>query len=121
MTRHCFQAGDREDIGALQGTEASEAAHGSAWASEGLNNYLVCLVEQAQEKESEDTVILGIVAVETSTGTIKYDEFRCTSLPFRVSVGPFQEIVAWGKVRIIVPSASVSWMMHCHLEWWTPL
>jgi hypothetical protein len=70
-----LQAGDREDIGALQGAEASQMVSGSAWSSEGLSNYLVCVVEQ-QDQADTDTCDIALVAVETSTGAVLYEEFK---------------------------------------------
>ena len=64
-----LQAGDKEDIGAAQ----DEA--GGSWSSEGLSNYLVCLTE-SQGPTQTDSVEIGLVAVETSTGDVLYSQFR---------------------------------------------
>ena len=74
-----MQAGDRDDIGALQGSNVSDMSADAAHASEGLSNYLVCLCEhQIDSARSipESAVQFGLVAVETSAGSILYDEFQ---------------------------------------------
>lgn len=65
-----MQAGDVDDIGeaSIQGT-----ADASAGASP--SNYLVCLAEEVLQPEN-DSVQIGMVAVETSTGDVLYSQFR---------------------------------------------
>ena len=70
----CLQAGSEEDVGLAAGSEGAAATD----KNESLSSYLVCLVEapDASQSATADT-LMALVAVETSTGSVLYDDFRC--------------------------------------------
>lgn len=64
-----------DDIGNAE-LEAGRSSEGS-WSNERLSSYLACIVERPAGGVSTDAdVIVGLVAVETSTGDVLYEEFR---------------------------------------------
>lgn len=65
-----MQAGDIDDIGKASIQGNSESCNGVS-----PSNYLVCLVEDVLDSES-DNVQIGIAAIETSTGDVLYSQFK---------------------------------------------
>lgn len=70
------QAGDKDHVGEGRGSTFSSEAGTAAWTSEGLSSYLVCAVESTADNAPQGAVDLGMVAIETSTGDILYNQFR---------------------------------------------
>eukprot|EP00884_Botryococcus_braunii_P017424 jgi/Botrbrau1/4365/Bobra.105_2s0012.1 len=70
-TRSTLEAGGMEDVGEA-GAEPEEG--GGPPTTERLSRYLVCVVEE-EILDKPGEVLLGMVAVETSTGDVLYAEF----------------------------------------------
>ena len=73
----CYmQAGSLEDVGESQARDASTADAGAS--NEQLSRFMVCLVEAAPTagQEQQGDAEFGLVAVETSTGAVLWDQFR---------------------------------------------
>ena len=78
----CWQAGTIEDVG--DAGKERPAAGGAS--NEQLSRFMVCLVESSGPASgAQGDTELGLVAVETSTGAVMWDQFRweANSMPCR--------------------------------------
>ena len=70
---HTVQAGSEEDVG-----QAAGSAQAAADSNESLSSFLVCLVEAPDPPQGAMAETpMALVAIDTSTGSVLYDDFRC--------------------------------------------
>ena len=71
---HTVQAGSEEDVGLAAGSADAAATD----RNESLSSFLVCLVEASDPPQGATAEThMALVGVETSTGTVLYDDFKC--------------------------------------------
>ncbi|CAL8467013.1 g6549 [Coccomyxa elongata] len=105
-TRATLEAGDKDHVGEGRGSTFSSETGTAAWTNEGLSSYLVCVVESTADNAPQGAVDLGMVAIETSTGDILYNQFRDSMM--RTELEARLVFAAPSELLITTPLSSAS-------------